>query len=371
MCLFFRSKTRFLSSRKMVIVSTIAHFAFFPLMRLFLTGDQLHGVYRIFGFDPTSRMFLDAESLSNFSQCLLTYSIQTCYDSNETYPYSILSSLVGVFYIYTWKWIPVVLQLIIMYQLYKFLDRLNLDLKIFTLVVSSPSFMMLFERGNVDQLSLILMLSLANNYKNNHRFIGGSILTLIKSTNIGFVIFLNRFSISLAFGAVLVLASYSFNLAQVFSLWSRRNPLPYGSFGVSIFSLTLLLVLFFSLMGLVILIRFLLNKHRYQLSQIVIDYKEFWLLSGFFYSLTYFSGPNVLYHLTLFIPFFVLIYKYLVPLDKDFADFFLLSVTALSVFSSIRLLVTTIILFYCLDIAFVLAKRKIKYFVGMIWVRGL
>jgi hypothetical protein len=98
----------------------------------------------------------------------------------------------------------------------------------------------------------------------------------------------------------------------------------------------------------------------------VIENKEFWLMSGVFYSLTYFSGPNVLYHLALFIPFFILIYRHLLPQYKEFADFFLLGVTAFSLFSSIRFLVTAVVLFYCLNFAAVFAKRRINNFVGML-----
>ena len=366
MYLFFRSKISFLSSRSMVIISTITHLAFFPLIKLLLTGEHLHGVYRIFGFDPTPRMFQDAESVASFTQCLLTYSSQICYESNENYPYSIFSSLVGFLYVYSWNWIPVVLQLIIMYQLYRLLNCLNLDLKIFTIVSLSPSFMMLMERGNVDQLSLILMLALANNYRNNSRFIVGSILTLVKSTNIGFIIFLSRFTRSLVFAVGLVLASYGFNLSQILSLWNRRSPIPYGSFGVSILSLNSLLILFFSLMGAFLVLNSLLNRHPYIPNLAVIENKEFCLMSGVFYSLTYFSGPNVLYHLTLFIPFFILIYRHLLLQYKELADFFLLGVTAFSLFSSIRFLVTAVVLFYCLDFAAVFVKRRIYNFVGIL-----
>jgi hypothetical protein len=350
----------------MVIIAAITHLVFFPLIKLLLTGENLHGVYRIFGFDPTPRMFQDAESVANFTQCLLTYSSQICYESNDNYPYSIFSSLVGFLYIYSWSWIPFVLQLIIMYQLYTLLNRLNLDLKIFTVVILSPSFMMLMERGNVDQLSLILMLTLANNYRKNSRFIVGSILTLVKSTNIGFIIFLSRFTRSLVFAVGLVLASYGFNLPQILSLWNRRSPIPYGSFGVSILSLSSLLILFFSFMGAFLVLNASLNKHPYMPNLAVIENKEFWLMSGVFYSLTYFSGPNVLYHLALFIPFFILIYRQLLPQYKEFADFFLLGVTAFSLFSSIRFLVTAVVLFYCLNFAAVFAKRRINNFVGML-----
>ncbi len=369
MYLFFRSRITFLASRKMVVISAITHVAFFPVIRLFFTDSQLHGVYRIFGFDSTSKMFFDAGALANFTKCLMAYSTQICYESNDTYPYSMLSALIGFFYLNSWMWIPILLQLVVLYQLYELLNRLDVDIKIFTLIVFSPSFMMLYERGNVDQLSLIVMFLLANNYTNKLRFFTGSILTLIKATNIGFIIFLNRFLLSLTFAVGLVLASYSFNLSQILSLWSRRSPLPYGSFGMSIFPSGILLLSSLLVMYTIFRPLFVRRKNIFNLA--IVGNKDFWLLNIFFYSLTYLSGPNVLYHFALFIPFFILVYKYLILQNQQFADLFVFCVATLLVFSSIRFLVTTAILFFCLSIASEVAKQKLNSFVGMIRSRKI
>ena len=121
------------------------------------------GIYRIFGFDPSVQIFDDAKSLGDFSRCLADDTQERCYQEFSDFPYSPFSRYFGFIYRELSSFLPVILEIVILFLLYKLVSKLNLPMTIYFLLLINGPLLFLYERGNIDQLSLILGLTLSLN----------------------------------------------------------------------------------------------------------------------------------------------------------------------------------------------------------------
>jgi len=296
------TKRSILSNRFLLVFASLLHLLFPFVVPLIFKVEYVKGIYRIFGFDPSVRVFDDAQSLGDFSRCLSEEIQQKCYEQLNTFPYSPYSRYLGLIYQEIGSLLPVILEIVILFLLYRLVSKLDLPNSIFYLSLFNGPLLFLYERGNIDQFSLICGLGLALKIGSNFKILFFSLFSITKATNVGFFL-LKRNPLWFIFGLFLVFFSYNFNFGLMTRLFNRRAPEMYGSFGSKFLTFYMLLTLIFGFLT------FILLKKKNILSIFLIPSGFDTLLTMFagWFILTAFSGPNVLYHFVVFLPYLMIL----------------------------------------------------------------